>query len=78
MSKGWASARPFAQEGYVWTISNHPKTPRLPELPILFKPAFKFILHGQVVCLMKFPRQRIRSHTEKFANTVANTRESGA
>ena len=28
--------------------------------------------------LMKFPRQCIRLYPEKFANTVANTGESGA
>src|SRR5262245_65768481 len=60
------------------STSTRYKLPWLSEFPILPKQAFQFILHFHIMCFMEFTRQCIRSHTEKFANTVANAGESGA
>ena len=56
----------------------HREDPRLLELAILPKQPFKLLLHFHIVCLVKLPRQRVRSHPEKFSNSVANPGEGSA
>jgi hypothetical protein len=64
--------------GFTLGHSTRYKLPRLSEFPILLEQALKFVLHSHIMSLMKFPRQCIRSHSEKFANTVSDPRESCA
>ena len=39
---------------------------------MLFKQAYKFILHLHIVSIGEFPHQCIRSHTEELADCVAD------